>query len=432
MFWNNVKYFLRPCSSRNFFRSYSLSLGSFENGNAFKISIQSPIRQLGTLNQISNHERSVSKLLELRKLMARNDLFCYIIPSEDEHQSEYVVKSDERRAFISEFTGSAGIACVTNDLVNFSDENPNGKAILSTDGRYFTQAESQLDFKTWKLLRQGEDELNWKDWCINEAKLMSLALGGTKVKIGIDPKLITYKEIKDFEKLISKNELKTQIELVEVKQNLIDTIWNKFETAPNRKLNPIYSLPEEFSGKSYQKKRDALIKKLKESTNGQFKFLTPALDEIAWLLNLRGSDIDYNPFFFSYLLLDDTHSILFTDNPIPDDVNTLLEKNEVSVKPYNEIWKYIVNEAKKMIATNQNDKVTFLLPETVSWRIVNEIKDIVNCKFIESPIQGLKSIKNEREIENAMIAQKIEAVCLAKYFSWLEKVLKNNNPRKIT
>lgn len=100
---------------------------------------------------------TAKRLLALRKQMDTHDLCCYIIPSEDEHQSEYVSQADERRAFISGFTGSAGVACVTRDLLNFNTDKPEGEAILSTDGRYFNQASQELDCN-WTLVRQGEDQ----------------------------------------------------------------------------------------------------------------------------------------------------------------------------------------------------------------------------------------------------------------------------------
>lgn len=360
---------------------------------------------------------TTERLLNLRQMMAKYDLSVYIVPSEDEHQSEYVALRDERRSFISGFTGSAGIACITRDLLNFDLKHPDGKSILSTDGRYFNQALQELDFN-WSLLRQGVDKLSWQNWCINEAIEMYKGLKKNDddeliVKIGIDPKLISYQQVVSFNKLILNTlgmdtEGKPYIQLVPIDENLIDLIWEKSEPIPKYPLNDLLYLSKEFHGEDYDSKRSRLLTKLKEIYNTdvhETSYIVTALDEICWLLNLRGSDIEYNPVFFSYLLMNEKETILFTDDPYNDEIKKYFESNKISIKPYIEFW--------------SNLKSThYIIPDNSSWQLIRKVSP--SYKQIHSPIDFFKSVKNEIEIHNAHRAQVKDSVCLTQYFAWLE------------
>lgn len=370
--------------------------------------------------QIKSTE-TAKRLLALRKQMAAHDLCCYIIPSEDEHQSEYVSQADERRAFISGFTGSAGVACVTRDLLNFNTDKPEGKAVLSTDGRYFNQASQELD-PNWTLIRQGEDPVTWLQWSINEAHEMSLALGGKTAKIGIDPRLISFDQVKTFEKLIKdKNEgTDAKVEFVAISENLVDMIWSNFETIPVRDLNELLHLQLTYSGKCFNSKRELVMQYLSEKHNGATHLVVFALDEICWLLNLRGSDIEYNPVFFAYLVLSNDETILFTDNPFDEKIEEYLEQSNVKVEPYHNIWSSLSDKA----VTLAEKKETILIPSNSSWEIVRKLNGST-VKRIQSPIEIMKAVKNETEIQNAHSAQIKDAVALVQYFSWLEDQLVN-------
>ncbi|QLQ79733.1 hypothetical protein HG537_0C03820 [Torulaspora globosa] len=369
-----------------------------------------------TTREINTSER----LLKLRLEMIKHDLCCYIVPSEDEHQSEYVSLADQRRAFISGFTGSAGIACITRNLLNFNEKHPDGKSILSTDGRYFNQASQELDFN-WSLLKQGEDSLTWQQWCIKEAQDMSQGLGGKVAKIGVDPKLISYEQVKNFNSLIEKNVSAAsgaKVELVPVEQNLIDTIWSEFEVVPDRNHNQLLLLPADFHGESFEEKRQKLLKDIHKTYGKSSSLVVMALDEICWLLNLRGSDIDYNPVFYSYLLIDDETTTLFTDNPIDGEIDAYLKENKVEVKPYKDVWSHLQAHAAK----NDSKKSTILIPDNSSWQLVLQMTS-QNYKQIHSPIDLFKSVKNSTEIRNARAAQVKDGVCLAQFFAWLEDQL---------
>lgn len=375
-----------------------------------------------SLCQSNREMNTTGRLLSLRKLMKKRDLCCYIVPSEDEHQSEYVSFADERRAFISGFTGSAGVACITRNVLNFNENDPDGSSVLSTDGRYFNQASQELDFN-WTLLRQGEDKLTWQQWCIREAKEMSLGLGGKTVKIGVDPKLISYEQVKAFGKLIQTEVLESEsasVELVPVEENLIDCIWSEFEPVPERKLNELVLLNFEYCGEEYKDKKQRLMETLHKDYHESQTLAVVALDEICWFLNLRGSDIRYNPVFYAYLLIQKDATILFTDNEFSEEIALYFKDNQITVKPYKEVWNQL-RDCCIELSKSEKPK-TFLIPDNSSWQLVRQIS-ASPCKMIHSPIDMFKSIKNTNEIRNARSAQVKEAVCLAQYFAWLEDQL---------
>lgn len=369
----------------------------------------------------STREINTSKrLLKLRSQMIKHDLCCYIVPSEDEHQSEYVSLADQRRAFISGFTGSAGIACITRNLLNFNEKHPDGKSILSTDGRYFNQASQELDFN-WTLLKQGEDKMTWQQWCIKEAQEMSEGLGGRVAKIGVDPRLISYEQVKNFNSLIEQHVTASsgaKVELVPVEMNLIDAIWGQFESVPERNSNELMLLPADIHGECFEEKRSRLLKYIHKNYSSSKSLAVVALDEICWFLNLRGSDIDYNPVFYSYLFIDDENTTLFTDNPFDDDIETYFAKNKIDIKPYNEFWSHLNQESVK----NESQKASILIPDNASWQLIRQV-GTADYKQIHSPIDLFKSIKNSTERRNARAAQVKDGVCLAQYFAWLEDQL---------
>ncbi|CCH45579.1 X-Pro aminopeptidase [Wickerhamomyces ciferrii] len=362
---------------------------------------------------------TTERLLQLRNKMKQEDLAVYIVPSEDEHQSEYVSSADQRRSFISGFTGSAGIAIISRDLLNFN-EKPEGKSALSTDGRYFNQATQELDYN-WTLLRQGaKNEPTWDEWAINEAIEQSLGIGNKLVKIGIDPKVISYKQVVAFEAkiktLIDQAGGLAKVELVPIKNNLIDEIWGLFEEQPKRPSFELIKLDDEFTGESYDSKLTKLQNELQKSNSKSI--LISALDEIAWFLNLRGSDIAYNPVFYSYLIINGKEAKLFLNNNYNPLIKQYFNENNIKVHSYDEIWKEL-SETTNILKDEQQ---SISIPESASWEIVRNLN---NCKFkqIHSPIDFFKSIKNEVEIKNHKKAQFKDGLSLIKYFAWLEDKL---------
>lgn len=225
--------------------------------------------------------RSTGQYLKKLRSLMRNPSFvaealqAYIIPSCDSHQSEYIACCDKRRAFITGFTGSAGTAIVTPD-----------EACLWTDGRYFLQAEKQLD-SNWKLMKESvAGSITQSDWLVKVLPPNS--------RVGVDPLLMPYNTWKP---------LATTLEeaghlLIPVTENLVDLIWDDRPAPPQ---NPIVSLDNRYTGRSWQQK---IVDVRSEMDKKKCRALVlTALDEIAYLFNLRGSDIDFNPVFFAYSVI---------------------------------------------------------------------------------------------------------------------------------
>ena len=206
------------------------------------------------------------RLVALRKAMAESDVAVYIVPSEDEHQSEYVAPLDQRRSFISGFSGSAGTVIVTRDVTCMNDV-PEGQAALATDGRYFNQATNELDFN-WTLLKQGiKGAVTWEKWAVQQAAHMSVD-SGYKISIGVDPKLISYLTYERIQKTIEEELVKStraSIDLVPVRENLIDKIWLNFEELPESSHCLIKKLDLQYAGESAQDKIAKVAEKIKEN-----------------------------------------------------------------------------------------------------------------------------------------------------------------------
>ncbi|WEJ93005.1 Xaa-Pro aminopeptidase [Yamadazyma tenuis] len=401
----------------NLKRTGTSSKSGSRKGSVFSI-------DASTLCQPETKEINTSKRLEnLRLLMQEYDLGVYIVPSEDEHQSEYVSAIDQKRGFISGFQGSAGVAIITRD-VTCMNSCPEGLAALSTDARYFSQAANELDFN-WSLLRQGAvNEPSWEEWAIDNAVQMSLD-SGSKIRIGVDPKLVTYGEyLKITEKIkarLHKNS-KAEVELTAVKDNLISKIWEKFEVLPPAPTNLIKRLDLKYCGEEFTDKLNKIIRTIK-ANNGHALVVT-ALDEIAWLLNLRGADIMYNPLFYSYLIINANRDvILFVDSSrFDEDVSEYLTLNHVTVLDYNSFWTHIFDYSKDFNLENKK----LLITRNTSWELVRNLK----CTFTElprSPIEDLKAIKNDVEIEGARLAGIKDGKALCQFFAWLEDQLLRKN-----
>lgn len=217
---------------------------------------------------------TINKLQELRTHLKSNNLSAYVIFSEDEHQSEYVQLYDERRAWITGFLGSAGTAVVTLD-----------HAALWTDGRYWTQAEDELDCKNWYLMRQGQLGVpSINDWLLSQVNATP-----PYNRVGVAAQFASSDWWDGVNSMLnSKN-----ASLVEVRE-LVDLIWQPPER-PNAASNTINVHELTYTGISWQDKVKTIARHIQ--TKQANAFVVTALDEVAWLFSLRGSDIPYNPFF---------------------------------------------------------------------------------------------------------------------------------------
>ncbi|KAG0479053.1 hypothetical protein HPP92_013772 [Vanilla planifolia] len=280
------------------------------------------------------------KLKSLRELFSHPGIGidAYIIPSQDAHQSEFIAECFLRRAYITGFDGSAGTAVVTKD-----------KAALWTDGRYFLQAEKQLGHD-WILMRSGNIGVPMIAEWLNEV----LSPG---CRIGVDPFLFSHNATEELkESLSEKNH-----ELVFLyDKNLVDEIWQ--DSRPMPPIKPIRVHDIKYAGVDLSSKLSTLVSELVEANCTAV--VISMLDEIAWLLNLRGSDVPHSPVFYSYLIVTTTGATLFVDNAkVTEEVMLHLTKAGVKLRPYEAILSEIESLA------NQGAKV-WLDPSSVNAAIV--------------------------------------------------------------
>ncbi|KAI8924416.1 aminopeptidase P [Entophlyctis helioformis] len=340
---------------------------------------------------------TTARLAALREHLAKHNLQAFIVPSEDAHQSEYIAPCDARRAYISGFTGSAGVAVVTST-----------KAALWTDGRYYLQGSQQLD-SNWILQKDGLPEVpSRSEWLTQVLPAAS--------RIGIDAELVSVNEAK----VLSDSLTKAGHSIVHT-PNLVDAIW---EGRPARPVNPVKVLDLKYSGQPFEEKIAALQQQLKQEKRSAF--VVTALDEIAWLFNLRGSDVECNPVFFSYSIVTVDNVFLFIDeSKLTAEVKAHLG-SKVIVKPYGSVFEHL----KAFQSAGVAEKVW------IDMRCSQAVKEALggdaNTVVARSPIQMAKAIKNATELQGFRECHKRDAVALSRYFAWLEDELVNKKNTTIT
>ncbi|NXX54305.1 XPP1 aminopeptidase, partial [Scopus umbretta] len=341
-------------------------------------------------------------LKQLRQVMkspkyVQEPVQAYIVPSGDAHQSEYIAPCDCRRAFISGFDGSAGTAIVTEQY-----------AAMWTDGRYFLQAAHQMD-NNWTLMKMGlKDTPTQEDW------LVSVLPEGSKV--GVDPFIIPADQWKRMSKALRS----AGHDLVPVKENLIDTIWTD---CPQRPCKPLITLDLSYTGVSWRDKIVALRSKMAERK--VLWFVVTALDEVAWLFNLRGSDVEYNPVFFAYAVIGMNTIRLFIDGDRMMDPavrehlqldSTMEPEFKIQVMPYGSILSEL-----QAVGAGLSPKEKVWLSDKASYALTEAIPKAYRYLTPYTPICIAKAVKNASETEGMRRAHIKDAVALCELFNWLEK-----------
>lgn len=287
------------------------------------------------------------------------------------------------------------------------------KAALWTDGRYFLQASQQLDQSCWQLMKAGLPETPSKEkWLYSE-----LSNGQ---RVGVDPALISFEAAKKLRESLNKTNGKS-IELVAVNENLIDAIW---KDQPTFEPKEIQNLPIEFSGKASNDKIEDLRNYLK--SHNYSSIILTALDEIAWLFNLRGSDINFNPVFFSYALITLEKSFLFIGhngqgNILSEGAKTVLANDQIIIEDYSNVFHRM-----KELTEGLKD---ILITSTCNWKLVESVgtEKIKTLNGAFGPIETAKSIKNETEIKGFRLCHIRDGAALCRYFAWLEAELNKSD-----
>lgn len=328
----------------------------------------------------------VEKIEKLRNAMKEKGIDAYIIPSNDPHISEYVPKRWTSRQWISGFTGSAGTVVVTLD-----------EAGLWTDSRYFIQAAEELKGSGITLHKAGNPGVDdYPEWLSKNMKENS--------KAGIDGKVLPVGLMKSLEKTF---ELK-KIKLVK-DHDLIEEIW---EDRPEVPLNELFIQPVQFAGKSRVEKIKEIRRKMKDKLADVHLICT--LDDIAWIFNIRGNDVDFNPVVVAYALIDAENANLYIkDSKIPENARKELEADGITLKDYDEIER----DLKKIEST---EKILVDPSKCNAW-LYDSIPDYIK-KIEDMNISTLlKAIKNETEVQGMEKALKRDCVAMTGFIKWLEE-----------
>lgn len=356
------------------------------------------------------------KLAELRILMKERKIAVYLVPSEDEHQLEYTAESDKRREYLCGFSGSAGICVVTIDNGNTLE----GEAVLSTDGRYFLQAEKELDPKLWRLLKQRTvGHPSWQEFAMKKATESSISN-----IISCDARLLNLQTGQFFA-------LAQSIRGFHFKplasENLVDEVWGP--ERPPRSLDPVYELAQKYAGETSESK----LKRVRQSLDDKLAthLIVTSLDDIGWLLNLRADvDIPFSPFFFAYVVITQSRTVLYCNPKKLANVQTCLASiSGFENKPYEDFYTDL-----SALKTTKHKEVKLMLPSKSScnYALIDSIHVSIMRKTIlfESIISVMKLTKNKTELFNARVAQTKDSLVFILLALWLENSLKKG--KKIT
>ena len=324
------------------------------------------------------------RLKELRAQMQERGIDIYIVPTSDFHQSEYVGEYFKARKYMTGFTGSAGTAVITKE-----------EAGLWTDGRYFIQAEKQLEGSTVKLFKMGEEGVPKVEEYVKD----HLTEGSC---IGFDGRVMDAKSGEKYAKMAEEKKA-----ALYVKEDLVGNIW---KDRPQLPANKVWILEDAYAGRSMADKiADVRIQMQKE---GADIHILSSLYDIAWLLNLRGGDIDHVPVFLSFVSIEKEQILLFVNPQILDkEVQDYLEKNHVTIRPYEDIYTYAQNLQKVKV---------LISAEETNYRIAECIREHAEVLEGENPSLMLKAVKNETELKNTREAHLKVAVAVTKFMYWLK------------
>lgn len=334
----------------------------------------------------------INEIINLfRNKMLEEKIDYYIITDSDDHNSEYVDPHFKSRAFISGFTGSNGTVVISKE-----------QTCLWTDGRYFVQAENQIKGTEIKLYKLGlEGIINYLEYLKQNVK--------DNETIGFDGRCFSLNELESIKDLFKDKNVN-----IKVDNDLVGMIW---ENRPEVHMGKAFSHDIKYCGMSREEKLKNVREKMEEL--GADNYVISSLDDIAWLLNIRGNDIPCNPVVVSFVLIDEKDAFLFVDEKkIPNDLALELEKAGVKLKKYDEIYQAISSIKEGSILFDKSK---------INCKLANSMKDNLIKITQRNITTDMKAIKNETEIENSKKAQKRDCAALVKFFSYLDKHIKTEH-----
>lgn len=337
----------------------------------------------------SNQSSTSVALTGLRQEMRAQGLDAYVVPSQDPHQSEYVAAHWQARQWLTGFTGSAGTAVITHQT-----------AQLWTDSRYFIQAEQQLAGSGFELQRlkvpHTSEHLDW----------LAAHLPPGSV-VGCDARLFTVAQARATERKLSEQDIELSIA-----NHLIDKLWQGRPALP---AAPVFELSLEYAGQSRADKLNAIRTKL----DGADYYLVSALDEIAWLLNIRGQDVDCNPVAISYLLIGEPDAVWFIQpQKVPGAVRESLRRDGVTIQPYEAL-------SRALQGLEEGQKAGYQ-PETTSIYFY-QLLEKSQWKKTPNLVAPLKAVRNSVEQTQLKTAMRKDGVALLRLYRWLEQALAEGN-----
>lgn len=326
------------------------------------------------------------RITALRAIMKREGIDYYYIPTADFHESEYVVEYFKARKFITGFTGSAGVAVIGQE-----------EAWLWTDGRYFIQAASQIEGSGFSLMKMGQEGVPTVMQYLGE----KLQEGQC---IGFDARVVNTNDAKEFAKIAAKKHgsLKTD-------NDLLDEVWTD---RPALVHQPADVLKDEFNGEATASKL-ARVREQMEKEEAQYHIIS-TLDDIAWILNVRGNDIPHVPVVLSFLVIGKEDAMWFVEeNALSDAVKEMAAECGITIRPYEDVYAYA--------ATIPENSTVLLDKRKVNYRITNALSETVHIVSKANPSQLMKAIKNEIELENTRKAHLLDGIAVTKFMYWLKK-----------
>ena len=332
------------------------------------------------------------KLNALRIFMKEKKIDAYLVATDDFHGSEYVGDYFKCRKYITGFTGSAGTAIITQDMAG-----------LWTDGRYFIQAADQLRDTTIELFKSGEPGVPTVHQFLNDKLQEGMCLG-------FDGRTVSAREAEELQELLQEKHI-----TFSVNDDLIGEIW---EDRPVLSCEPVMELDIRWTGKSRADKIAEIREQMKAKEADTF--ILTSLDDIAWLLNIRGNDIHCCPVVLSYLVMMENELRLYANAAaFSEEIRSNLEADGVKIYPYDDVYSYVQSIS--------SDKKVLLSRANVNSRLVSNIPSEVT--ILDEPNLTLlpKAVKNETEMENERIAHIKDGVAVTKFIHWLKKNVTRTN-----
>ncbi len=330
------------------------------------------------------------RLLALQNEMKQEQIDVCLICSTDPHNSEYISDHFKYRDYLTGFTGSAATVVVTTE-----------EAFLWTDGRYFLQAAAQLADSGVQLQKSGEKGVPTPEEFISSCLKEGMVLG-------INGSCVSAAEGKNLAEIAAEKKAVLKADF--------DYAARLWKDRPAKPARPVFLLEERYAGQSAAEKLEHLREALQLSAKDAY-FLS-SLDSIAWLLNLRGADIDYNPVFYSYFYMDPARSVLFVNPAQPsDDVKAYLTALPVEICDYDAVCAFFTKQYEKIYCDENS----------INYAVCSYLKEKGDLVFIEDPVCLQKAVKNATEIENLRYANCLDGVAMVRFLRWIEEAAKTGD-----